>query len=93
MLGLEQAEATVTRRTKVQKGADRTQRVNNYAEWHVRLSEWGGQIVQKKKKRKNLVAKNFRILRTHIRLDDIFCLRLPEWSFKKIHLNTQGIHY
>lgn len=50
MLGLEQAEATVTRRTKVQKGADRTQRVNNYAEWHVRLSEWGGQIVQKKKK-------------------------------------------
>lgn len=46
---MEQAEATVTRRPKVQKGADRTQRVNSYADWHVRLGEWGGQIVQKKR--------------------------------------------
>lgn len=51
MLGLEQAEATEMRRTKVQKGADRTQRVNNYAGWHVRLGEWGDQMYKKKKEK------------------------------------------
>lgn len=81
MLGVEKAEAAVMQRAKVQKGADRTQRVNNYAEWHVRLGEWGGAHCTKKWK--NLVVKNFRIPRTHIRLDDIFRLRLPEWSKKK----------
>lgn len=38
-------------------------------------------LYQKKKKGKNMDAKKFRILRTHIRLDGIFRLRLPEWSF------------
>lgn len=48
MLGVEKAEAAVMQRAKVQKGADRTQRVNNYAEWHVRLGEWGGGTLYKK---------------------------------------------
>lgn len=49
-----------------------------------------GQIVQKKI-RGNLVAKNFRILVTHIRLDDIFHFRFPEWGLKNSFENSGNL--
>lgn len=40
--------AIIISRTKVQRGADRTQGINTDAEYHMRLGEWMAKLYRKK---------------------------------------------